>query len=205
MATEESVEIARDPSGLVTRTRTLRSFEDEDPAAECRAYSKSHQDGVYTLKEEYYDDTSIVVYNGDVSCSTEPIESHPHFESLTTKQRRDWALWKQNPNDPLLNGWDPETDTNPAIATLYSWYIGRNIQTYFAPRCVIKVATIEDDMPSVAGIGQISSPGSGNDWPGNFILSGVSFQQEGSKYRVTREFLGSVAGAVWDPEVYTAP
>jgi len=205
MATETTIEYARDPSGLVTRTVTQQAFEDVQPSEICRSYSKQQSDGVFTIREEFYEDISIVVYNGDVSCSTEPIESHPHFSNLTTKQRRDWALWKQNPNDPLLNGWDPETDTDPWISTLYSWYIGKNIQTYFAPRCVIKVSTIEDEFPTVAGIGQISEPGGGNDWPGNFLLTGVSFQQEGSKFRVTREFLGSVAGAVWDAEVYTNP
>jgi hypothetical protein len=203
MATEESVEIARDPSGLVTRTVTLKSFSDEDPSQDCRAYSKSHQDGVYTIKEEYYDDTSITVYSGDVSCSTEPIESHPEFGGLTEKQRRDWALWKQNPNDPLLNGWDPQTDENQNIVTLYNWYIGRNIQTYFAPRCVVKVSTIEESFPNLAGVGKISDPQETGNWPGNFILTGVSFQEEGSKYRVTREYLGSVAGLSWDIDVYS--
>lgn len=159
-------------------------------------------DGVVTVAEEFFD-VMPPVYNLDVSTTQEPVESHPYFASLTQKNREDWGMWKQNPTNPELNGWTPASDTSEKIATLYALW-NKGITNYFAPRIVIKCTTLEDTEPSAAAVGIISSTGYGGDTgPVNFILTGLSAQQEGVKWRVTREYLGSARGSNWEQVLYT--
>jgi hypothetical protein len=80
----------------------------------------------------------------------------------------------------------------------------KGITNFFAPRIVIKHVTLEDSAPDAANVGIISEPGySGNTGPVNFIMTGLSAQQEGNKWRVTREYLASARGANWETVLYT--
>ena len=73
-----------------------------------------------------------------------------------------------------------------------------------APRIVIKHVTLETDYPNLSSVGIISTTGYGGDaGPVNFILTGLSAQQEGNKWRVTREYLGSARGSNWEAVLYT--
>ena len=202
MATETQIEVSKDPTGLVTRTTTKQAFAWEDPAADCRSSRVTKADGVVTIVEEFFD-IMPPVYAIDISTTQEPVESHPYFQPLSTKQREDWAIWKQNPTNPILNGWDPGKDTNEEIVTLYLlWQKG--ITSYFAPRTVIKLTTLEDQAPSTTEVGIISSPGySGDTGAVNFICIGLSGQEEGAKWRITREFLSSARGSNWEAVLYT--
>jgi hypothetical protein len=202
MAIETQIEVSKDPTGLVTRTTTKQAFVWEDPAADCRSFRVTKTDGVVTIVQEFFD-TMPPVYGIDISTTQEPVESHPYFKPLTKKQREDWAIWKQNPTNPILNGWDPGKDTSGEIVTLYLlWQKG--ITSYFSPRTVIKLTTLEDQAPSTTEVGIISSPGySGDTGPVNFICTGLSGQQEGAKWRITREFLSSARGSNWEAVLYT--
>jgi hypothetical protein len=203
MATQTQIEVARDLNGLQTRTITKQAFTWEDPADDARSYKVTQGDGVVTIVEEFYDTNGTAIYNGDISLTTEPLESHPKVSSLTTNQFDDWSRWKTNHNDPKLNGWDPANDNSGMIQFLYLNYI-RGITTYLAPRAVIKHVEILDEAPNISAVGQISETGyPGDSGDRNFIMSGISFQQEGEKWRVTTEYLGSQAGKVWDPQIYT--
>ena len=204
MATETQVEVSKDPTGLVTRTLTKQTLAGwEDPSDDARSYRVTQTDGVVTIVEEYFD-TMPPVYSIDVSTTQEPIESHPKFAELTAKQRQDWGKWKQNSQDPTLNGWDPATDPSTLFQKLYA-YFNQGITAYFAPRIVVKHSTLEDSAPGAGDVGIISSTGyPGNTGPVNFILTGLSGQQEGNKWRVTREYLGSARGSNWDSYLYTA-
>jgi hypothetical protein len=203
MATQTQIEVARDLNGLQTRTTTKQAFAWEDPSDDARSYKVTQGDGVVTIVEEFYDTNGNPIYNGDISLTTEPLESHAGASGLSTKQRDDWARWKANPNDPSLNGWNPANDGSGGIQFLYLNFI-KGITTYFAPRAVIKHVTIEDDAPDLVAIGLISATGyPGDSGDRNFIMAGISFQQEGTKWRVTTEYLGSQVGSVWDPQIYT--
>jgi hypothetical protein len=202
MATETQIEVSKDPTGLVTRTTTKQAFAWEDPAADCRSSRVTKTDGVVTIVEEFFD-VMPPVYAIDISTTQEPVESHPYFQPLTQKQRRDWAMWKQNPTNPELNGWNPADDTSEQLATLYALWT-KGITNYFSPRTVIKLITLEDQAPSATEVGIISSPGySGDTGPVNFICTGLSGQQEGAKWRVSREFLSSARGSNWETVLYT--
>jgi hypothetical protein len=200
--TETQIEVSKDPTGLITRTTTKQAFVWEDPSPDCRSYRVTQTDGVVTVVEENFDDMPAV-YALDVSTTQEPVESHPYFAPLSQKNRQDWAIWKQNPNNPDLNGWTPADETGTEFSTLYALWT-KGITNYFAPRIVIKVTTLEDTEPNASEVGIISDPGyGGNVGPVNFILTGLSGQQEGLKWRVTREFLGSARGSNWEAVLYT--
>lgn len=211
MATTTQVEVSRDPTGLVTRTETKQSFVWEDPTPDCRSYRVNQVDGVVTLVEEFFD-TMPVVYSLDVSTTSEPLESHPYYNNLDPTERKNWANWKANPSsndgtdsfNPMLvpPTWNPQTDGSQTIQSLYSFW-AQGITNYFAPRIVVKASSLEDTAPDAATVGQISETGyEGNVGSVNFILLGLSAQQEGTKYRVTREYLASPKGTVWDPAIY---
>jgi hypothetical protein len=202
MVTETQIEVSKDPTGLITRTTTKQAFEWEDPSANCRSYRVTKTDGVVTIVEENFDEMPPV-YALDVSTTQEPVESHPYFKEMTSKQRSDWALWKQNPNNPDLNGWNPLDDTDGKMVTLFLlWQKG--ITNYFAPRIVIKCTTLEDADPSATDVGRTSATGYGGDTGSvDFILTGLSGQQEGNKWRITREYLGSANGSVWEAVLYS--
>jgi hypothetical protein len=202
MATETQIEVSKDPTGLVTRTTTKQAFAWEDPAADCRSSRVTKLDGVVTIVEEFFD-VMPPVYALDVSTTQEPVESHPYFKEMTSKQRQDWAMWKQNPTNPELNGWNPADDEDGKIVTLFLlWQKG--ITNYFAPRIVIKCTTLEDSDPSASDVGRLSATGYGGDTGSvNFILTGLSGQQEGTKWRITREYLGSANGSVWEAVLYS--
>jgi hypothetical protein len=204
MATETQVDVSKDPTGLVTRTITKQTLAGwEDPSDDARSYRVTQADGVVTIVEEYFD-TMPAVYSIDISTTQEPIESHPKFAEMTTKQREDWGMWKQNSTNPELNGWQPSTDASPLIQKLYGFF-NEGISSYFAPRIVVKHSTLEDGAPDASDVGIISSTGyPGNTGPVNFILTGLSGQQEGNKWRVTREYLGSARGSDWNSFIYTA-
>jgi hypothetical protein len=200
--TETQVEVSKDPTGLITRTTTKQAFVWEDPSADCRSYRVTQTDGVVTVVEEFFDDMPAV-YSLDVSTTQEPVETHPYFQPLTPKNRKDWAMWKQSPTNPELNGWNPSEETGTEFATLYALW-NKGITNYFAPRIVIKITTLEDGEPNLSEVGIISDPGyGGNAGPVNFICTGLSGQQEGIKWRVTREFLGSARGSNWEAVLYT--
>lgn len=202
MATETQIEVSRDPTGLVTRTVTKQAFEWEDPSENCRSYRVNQNDGVVTIVEEFFD-AMDPVYQLDVSTTTEPIESHPHFDTLDPLDRSQWKRWTQNNEDPRLNGWDPKNSGVELIQFLYYLW-QRSITSYFAPRIVVKCTTLEDTEPDASAVGKISVTGWGGDVGSvDFILLGLSAQQEGVKYRVTREYLSSANGKVWEPTLYS--
>ena len=208
MATETTIERQCDLAGMITKTTTTESFTTIGPpdgGSALRGWRLSHTDGKYTLiKEEYESTGDVVVYAGDASTSSEAIETHPSLDALTKKQRNDWLLWKQNPNDSTLNGWDPSTDNDEKIAKLYTWY-STGVTTYLAPRITVKHTTIENNPPSLDIIGSITSSAggySGNTGSRDFLITSVSFQQEGAKYRVTVEYLASQKGKTWDQKLY---
>lgn len=200
--TETQVEVSKDPTGLITRTTTKQAFAWEDPSADARSYRVTQADGVVTVVEEFFDDMPAV-YNVDVSTTQEPVESHPYWADWDGTERKLWSLWKQNPTNPELKNWTPATSENDQTATIYILF-NKGITNYFAPRIVIKHVTLETSEPDLQAVGIISETGYGGDTgPVNFILTGLSAQQEGIKWRVTREYLGSARGSNWEPVLYT--
>lgn len=206
MATEKEIEVTKDPTGLVTRTVTKQAFAWEDPDANARSYRVTQSDAVTTIVEEFFDDMPPV-FALDISCTTEPLDSHPYYSQISETERSNWTIWKSNPSlspNPALTPpeWNPVTNGSEDIQNLH-YFWSRGVTTYFAPRVVVKCTTLETSAPGTSDVGKISDPGYPGTTSGiNFILTGISAQQEGEKYRVTREYLGSPDGTVWDPAIY---
>lgn len=201
-----ATESSGDMTGLVLKTETTEAFTEISAPAisgDVRSYRLFHTDGKYTLVTEKWENTPGAIYSGEGNTSSEDIVTHPSLKNLTAKQKKDWTLWKQNPKDPDLQGWDPSTDTDPLIQKLFGWYTA-GVTTYLAPRVTVKLTTFEEQPPSFNEVGIIGAPGGGFNFNGNFICTGVSFSKEGAKWRTTREYLGSQQGANWDPTIYTA-
>jgi hypothetical protein len=206
MATLTQIEVARDPTGLVTRTETRQAFAWEDPSNDCRSYRVNQVDGVVTIVEEFFD-SMPVVYSLDASSTSEPMESHPYYNNLGDTERKNWSNWKANqtltPNDSLTPPtWTPWANGSQTIQSLY-YFFQQGITTYFAPRIVVKASSLEDGPPDATAVGKISNTGyGGNVGAVNFILLGLSAQQEGDNFRVTREYLASPHGTQWNPTIY---
>jgi hypothetical protein len=201
MATITQVERSGDPTGLITETITTQDFAELEPSGSARSYRITQSDGVWTRVEESFAENPVV-YAVDVSTTQEPIESHPFFGTMTAKDRENWAIWKQNPNNPELNGWTPATSTDSNFVLLYDFW-QKGITNYFAPRIVIKQTTLETEAPNVSLVGKLSATGyPGDTGSVDFILAGVSAQQEGTHFRMTREYLGSAFGTVWNADIY---
>lgn len=199
-----ATESSGDMTGLVLKTETTEAFTEISAptvSGDIRSYRLSHTDGKYTLVTEKWESTPGSIYSGEGNTSSEAIETHPKLAGLTDKQRNDWTLWKQNPNDPLLNGWDPSKDSSALVKALYKWYI-KGVTTYLAPKVTVRLTTFDETPPSFNEVGKIGVPGGGFDFDGNYLLTGITFSKEGAKWRILREYLGSQQGATWDPVLY---
>jgi hypothetical protein len=201
-----TIEQSLDSAGLLTQTTTEQSFSTiqlPEFGGNLRGARLTIGEGQWTLVKEEYLTNGSPVYSADANTSTEPIESHPYCDSIkTTTDFKNWNLWKANPDDPKLAGWAPDqTGVDDKVKQLYEWY-KQGITTYLAPRIVIKHSTIEDAFPDMSFVGQIAAPGQTGGWDGNFICTGINVQQEGGKYRVTVEYMGSAQGKTWDSIIY---
>lgn len=205
MATTTQIEKAVDSAGMETETTTEESFSELDLPAfggSLRGARVTQSDGKWTLVKEEYTSNGTAVYSADASTSTEPIESHPMFDEIRQGEEfKKWTTWKANHTDPSLGGWVPYESTETGIHDLYWWYTD-GITSYLAPKIVIKHSTIEDAVPDMSFVGKIANPGETGGWDGDFICTAVNFQQEGGKFRVTVEYMGSARGKTWDPKIY---
>ena len=181
----------KEPSGAVRRFDTYTSFEEPTPNATCRTYDKTLVDGVWTLVEEYYENTGKTQARVDCTLMTEPIESSMYFNDVDAAEMKKWKLWVQNPQDPTLAGWTPQTSTAQKIAEqLYPlWKIGE--RTYLVPRIVARYTNVDTSPPSAVGLGKISTADVPVAHDGNAIYSGMSAQQEGDLWRYELEYMAS--------------
>ena len=200
MATETRKVESKDVTGIILTSITQQSFQNDlqpDPSA--RAYQLEHSDGVYTLTQETISGTGTV-FSVESTTTQEPLETHPRFDSIPEDVKRKWARWKKNPQDPKLENWTPEDETNASLQELYSFYT-YDVTSYLVPRVVVRMTELEDGAPQLEKIGKIDGAGLGVGGSGNFILTGAHGQQEGEKWRNTYEWLGSGPNG-WDAKIY---
>lgn len=203
MPTEVSVVLSGDANGQVLQTTTEEAFSAIPNPAGARQFQITHTDGKWTAVKEEWVENGSAYYSVEASTSTEPIESHPRFDSIrNSEELQKWSRWKSNPDDPKLAGWLPQYSSEALIHDLYWWFVS-GITTYLAPRVTIKITGVFDNPPDVSGVGKTANPGEAFGWTGNFLLVGCSAQQEGTKYRTSFEYLGSAAGTTWDNDLYT--
>lgn len=225
MATQVKIEQSMGIDRCVLQTITQQSLEGEiDVNPDARSYRQDQTDGVYTLVEEFLMSQGEPQFSFDGSIGTEPLETHPYFNSGTDEisdyLKGLWATYKKNPNDAFLRGkgtgatpenqlnlWQPAAETNPAFAKFYT-FIKRGVESYYVGRCTVRVTVLEAGAPDMSMLGRIDVWGGG--WPAgftppagaNFLLSGIRSQQEGDQFRTTYEYMSSSANSSWDIYLY---
>jgi hypothetical protein len=214
MATLVKSVTSKDAKGFYTTENTYEAFDGPIAATgDARSWSQSISDGKYTLVETFQDEIPDPENPGqnyfpdtwtmEISTSSEPIETHPHFAPVQDYQWSQVRLWKNgNPSPP---DWTPSTAGGTLVK--YQSLIDKGTTTYLAPRIVIKHVYVSSTLPTLSKVGKIS-------WPGgplvtqsptgvDYILTGASVVSEGGNYKISLEWLGSALYG-WDPVLYYA-
>jgi len=227
MPVETKFEETKDMQRVIMHTYTYQETSDFEASPTCRSYRKEHVDGIWTIVEEFIVDQGSAQWNVDGTTSTEPLESNLIFTSVPESIRKLWFAWKRNTQSPSLAKavslsegawWDPAVDgvKDSAFLAFYKrWTIG--MDSYLAPRIVLRMNELEDGPPTQTKVGKIEDPLSKMQTAPaipagvTFILTAARGIQEGDKWRNTYEWLGSsstsgvnAAGTNgWDTLVYS--
>lgn len=212
MATTTRIEQSMGIDKIVLQTITQQSLAGEiTKNPDARSYREDQVDGVYTLVEEVILQQGDPQFSFDGSIGTEPLETHPLFNGgtydISEEIKKKWAVYKKNPADTFLAGWNPATETNANFVKFYD-YIKKGVESYYVGRVTARVTVLESGAPDMRQLGGIDVWGGG--WPSgfqppsgaNFLLSGVRSQQEGDFFRTTYEYQSAPAGAAWDIVLY---
>lgn len=181
----------KEPSGAIRRFDTYTDFTERSASSNCRTYDKTLVDGVWTLVEEYYENTGKTQARVECTLMTEPIESAKYFDDVNADEMKKWKLWVQNPQDPTLGTWTPQKSIATKIVSVLFplWKLGE--RTYLVPRIVARYTNVDSSPPSAVNIGKISTADVPVAHDGNAIYSGMSAQQEGSLWRYELEYMAS--------------
>jgi len=217
MATLTKTTLSKDAKGFLSTEEVWESFSTIAPSTTAKTYSISQDDGKFQLTQTFVDEIPNPDPEGpplvfpeswsvEVSTSLEPIEGHPRFSVFTPAQWAQYLLWRNCQFDKLVpEGWTPATQLGDLGATLED-AINRNTTTYYSPRVVIKHSFTSTVRPDLSNIGKINFPSfaTGMTPSGmNFIVTGCACVQEGNKYKLSYEWLGSGPGG-WSPFFYNA-
>ena len=197
-------ESVMDVQKILTHTITQQTDQSDPPAPsqDARSWRLSHEDGIWTLVEEYAGgDQSVPEYQGsiDSSLTTEPLETHTAFSGFNDTLKNNWAEWRKNGVSGKFTppSWTPDKEQDN-VFVLFFWPRWRaGVESYLAPRITLRMTALEDGPPDQANVGMID--GGWSSIPGienkvgtrNFILSGAKGNQEGAKWRNTYEWMGS--------------
>jgi hypothetical protein len=218
MATLVKETYSKDSRGFVSTEQVYEAFDGHiAPDSGARSWVQSVSDGKYTLTQTFTDEIPNPDPGGggppqvfpdtwsiEVSTSSEPIENHPIFATVSAAEWAQVSKWKRNPNDSTLEppGWTPAS-AGPTGAK-FEQLFNRGNTTFLSPRIVFKHTYTATSPPNLGDVGQISFPSfaSGIGPAGvNYILTGATCVSEGSNYKVSLEWLGSALGG-WDPDLY---
>lgn len=209
------VEVGRDSRGNKFQTNVTESFEEIVPSENASSWTLTLSDGVYTLTETFTEQvpnpdpggggggTTVYpdIWSLDISTVTEPIETHPRFQSpnISDELMRRWTQWKI---DRIGN---PSTWGNSRVTDLYIRF-NRGTTDYLSPRIVLKFQKVYSSPPTnLDTVGLAFDTISNNPFTFstavNFLFTGATCVQEGVNYRVTKEWLTSRPGK-WDALLY---
>lgn len=161
----------------------------------------------YAGTENTTNDPSKTTYTLGLSLSEEPLLSHKKFKDLDAAEVE--AL------QAIISGKDKDSSGTPYKDKVTSTLglkalakIQRGQTSYYSPKVTWRQATVRKTSAAssdVNKIGRIDEPDGrqptlpdGRDW----LFNGVTQTQEGSSYRIEREWIASDRGG-WDPDIYT--
>ena len=160
----------------------------------------------YAGTDNTINDPNKTSYALGLSLSEEPLLSHSKFKSLAAEEME--AL------QSLISGKEADSSgglykdkINSELGKKALAKIQRGQTSYYSPKVTWRQSTVRKASAAASDvnkIGQIDEPngrqpslGNGRNW----LLNGVTQTQEGSAYRIEREWIASDAGG-WDEDIY---
>lgn len=218
MKTLTRIETGKDARGNKYQTSTYQDFAEMTPTSGVASWTLTQEDGVYTLIETITEEVPDPgggggnvfpdIWSLDVSTVSEPIETNLYFKAgLSAQEMGWWTQWKAG-KDPgsstYPNDGFPKSSSNQVVQQLLLRFNRGEIE-YLTPRIVLKHQKVYSVPPTLTGVGFATNDVSGNPFTFsnevNFLMTGATSVQEGSLYRVTREWLTSRPGK-WDTLLY---
>jgi hypothetical protein len=218
MSTLIRTETGKDARGNKYLTNVYQDFASMTPDTGATSYTLTQEDGVYTLTETFTEEVPDPggggggqvypdIWSLDISTITEPIETFLLFRAgISAQEMGQWTAWKA--------GKEPGTDTYPSgfPANSSNNYVqqlllrfNRGEVDYLTPRIVVRHQKVFVVPPNLGGVGYASNDISGCPFTFsnqvNFLFTGATCVQEGSTFRVSREWLTSKPGK-WDSYIY---
>jgi len=151
-------------------------------------------------------DPSKTTYSLGLSLSEEPLLSHKRFRDLDDDEKEALqAIISGKEKDASGTAYRDKVTSADGQKALEK--ILRGQTSYYSPKIVWRQSTVRKTSAAssdVQSIGQIDNPSGsqpGLDEGRNWLLNGVTQTQEGSAYRIEREWLASDAGG-WDSDIY---
>jgi hypothetical protein len=160
----------------------------------------------YAGTDNTANDATKTSYSIGMSLSEEPLLSHKKFKDLDDEEKD--AL------QAIISGKDKDTTgalykdkVTSAVGKKALEKIQRGQTSYYSPKLTWRQSIVRKSSAAssdVNKVGQIDSPdgrqpnlGDGRNW----LLNSVTQTQEGSSYRIEREWISSDAGG-WDADIY---
>jgi hypothetical protein len=225
MACLSKLETRVDAHGVTTTRKLRESFSDFAPESNTadglQGYTitqDSNGGPLYTVDEETIDSPGENHWSVEIGNSTEPIETNIRYSSAFNEdwqkeELKKWQIWKSNPGDPLVIGWDPSKITATGGGGTSSWAVNdlynfwkQGITDYYEPKLTLKREIIETDPPNLDGLGLIQGasiyPGPANLGSRNFLYIGASGRQSGKWWMNTYEYV--LSGPLgWNANLYS--
>lgn len=217
MSTLTRTELSRDARGNKTQTDVYESFAPMTPSTSASSWSITQEDGKYTLTEVYTEQvpdpgggggtTYPDIWSLDIQTVSEPIETFILFRNgISATEMGYWTQWKagKEPGPDTYPSGFPGNSSNGYVQQLLARF-NRGETDYMTPRITLKHQKVYSSPPSLTGVGYATDTVSGNPFDFastvNFLFVGATCVQEGTNYRVTREWLTSRPGK-WDSYIY---
>jgi len=218
MSTLVRTELGRDQRGNKYQTNVTESFTTMTPDNQASSWSLTQADGVFTLTETYTEQvpdpggggggtTYPDIWSLDISTITEPIETFILFKTnISAQEMGYWAQWKagREPGTTTYPSGFPVSSTNAYLQQMLLRF-NRGETDFLTPRIVVKFQKVYTTPPQLGGVGYATNTISGCPFDFsnqvNFLSTGATCVQEGTKYRVTQEWLTSKPGK-WDSYIY---
>jgi hypothetical protein len=217
MSTLVRTEQGRDQRGNKYQTNVTESFTTITPDTAASSWSLTQADGVFTLTETYTEQvpdpgggggtTYPDIWSLDISTITEPIETFILFKAnISAQEMGYWAQWKagRDPGPTTYPSGFPISSTNAYLQQMLLRF-NRGETDFLTPRIVVKFQKVYTTPPQLGGVGYATNTiqGCPFDFSNqvNFLSTGATCVQEGTKYRVTQEWLTSKPGK-WDSYIY---
>jgi len=151
-------------------------------------------------------DAAKTTYSLGLSLSEEPLLAHKKFKTLSDEEKEALqAIISGKDKDDAGVPYKDKVTSADGLKALEKVLRGQT--SFYSPKLVWRQSTVRKVSAAsgdVRKIGQIDTP-NGSEPPldegRTWLLNGVTQTQEGSAYRIEREWIASDAGG-WDPDIY---